>query len=195
MLAIALANTTDQKALTGARRRGASFDVKAWLWFLSSYAPLWLMLGLRFRPLPLRIGLFLVAIGGFVYVGVILRRRKDERPSNDSLTITGDGGADVSGYLAAYLLPFLTVAEPSASDLAAYVIFVVVAGLVYVRSGLMQVNPTIYLFKYKVLRASVPVRDTNKEVFVITRADLRVASKLNAEPLGDRVYIDHSDVG
>jgi hypothetical protein len=189
-----LTNTIDQKVPASAWRRRLSFDVKAWLWFLSSYAPLWLMLGLRFRPLPLRIGLFLVAIGGFVYVRLILRRREGELPSNDSLTITGDGGADVSGYLAAYLLPFLTVAEPSASDLAAYVIFMVVAGLVYVRSGLMQVNPTIYLFKYKVLRASLPVRDTAKEVFVITRADLRIASKLNAEPLGDRVYIDHSDV-
>jgi len=150
------------------------------------------MLGLRFHPRPLRIGLFLVALGGFVYVRVILRRHKSERPSNDQLTITGDGGADVSGYLAAYLLPFLTVAEPSASDLAAYAIFMIVAGLVYVRSGLMQVNPTIYLFKHKVLRASIPVHGTSKEVFVITRADLRVASTLQAERLGDRVYIDHS---
>lgn len=185
-------NTTDQQEHSGTRRRRGSFDFKAWLWFLSSYAPLWLMLGLRFHPPLLRIGLFLVAIGGFLYVGFILKRRERERPSNDLLTITGDGGADVSGYLAAYLLPFLTVAEPSASDLAAYAIFVIVAGLVYVRSGLMQINPTIYLFKHKVLRASIPVRGTIREVFVITRVDLRVANTLNAEPLGDCVYINHS---
>jgi len=149
------------------------------------------MLGLRFHPYPLRILLFLCALGGLLYVRLVLTHREGELASNDSLTITGDGGADVSGYIAAYLLPFLTVASPSPRDLSAYAIFVVVAGLVYVRSGLMQINPTVYLFKYKVLRASVPVRGAIKEVFLITRADLPITSGLKAERLGEQVYIDH----
>jgi hypothetical protein len=69
----------------------------------------------------------------------------------------------VSGYLAAYLLPFLTVPEPSATDLVTYAIFVFVAGLIYVRSGLMQINPTVYLLNRRVLRATTPVRGTTKE--------------------------------
>lgn len=107
------------------------------------------------------------------------------------MTITGDAGTDVSGYLAAYLLPFLTVAHPSTTDLVAYAIFVAVAGLVYVRTGLMQINPTVYLMSRKVLRATIPVQGTTREVFVISRRDLRVASTLNAERFSDRVYIDH----
>jgi hypothetical protein len=149
------------------------------------------MLGLRFDPSALRIGLiaFGLACGG--YVAFLLNRSADERPSNTELTITGDAGADVSGYLAAYLLPFLTVSDPNADDLVAYAIFVIVAGLVYVRSGLMQINPTVYVMNRKVLRASIPVRGGTKEVFVISRRDLRVPTSLKAERFSDRVYIDH----
>jgi hypothetical protein len=168
-----------------------TFDPKAWLWFLSSYAPLWIMLGLRFHPYELRIGLIVFGVACGAYVAFVLTRSVDERPSNATLTITGDAGADVSGYIAAYLLPFLTVADPGATDLAAYAIFFGVAGLVYVRSGLMQVNPTVYLMNRKVLRAAIPVRGITKEVFVISRRDLRVTTTLNAERFSDRVYIDH----
>jgi hypothetical protein len=107
------------------------------------------------------------------------------------LTIAGDAGAEVSGYLAAYLLPFLTVAEPDSIDLITYAIFVVVAGLIYVRSGLMQINPTVYLLNRRVVRATTPVKGTTKEVFVISRRDLRIAETLQAERFSDRVYIDH----
>ncbi len=167
-----------------------TFDVKAWMWFLSSYAPLWVMLGLRFHPLGLRIGLIVFGVASAAYVAYLLTRNRDERASNTPLTITGDAGAEVSGYLAAYLLPFLTVAEPSPIDLATYAIFVLVAGLIYVRSGLMQINPTVYLLNRRVLRATTPVKGTTKEVFVISRRDLRVAEPLKAERFSDRVYID-----
>lgn len=169
-----------------------SFDPKAWLWFLSSYAPLWVMLGLRFDKLGLRIGLIAFGLACAALVAFLLARGAGERPSNTELTIAGDAGAEVSGYLAAYLLPFLTVAKPSANDLAAYAIFIAVSGLVYVRSGLMQINPTVYLMNRRVLRATIPVvGGATKEVFVITTRDLRVPHTLKAERFADRVYIDH----
>ena len=58
-------------------------------------------------------------------------------------------------------------------------------------TGLMQINPTVYFMGRRVLRASAPVRGTTKEVFVISRRDLRVCSTLQAERFSDRVYIDH----
>jgi hypothetical protein len=166
-------------------------EAKAWLWFLSSYSPLWVMLGLRFDPCWLRAGLVALGFACAAGVAFLLVRGAKERPTNTTLTITGDAGADVSGYLAAYLLPFVTVSDPTALDALAYAIFILVAGLVYVRSGLMQINPTVYLMNRRVFRATIPVNDTTKEVFVISRRDLRVASTLNAERFSDRVYIDH----
>jgi hypothetical protein len=56
-----------------------------------------------------------------------------------------DRGADVGGYVSAYLLPLLVVPEPTAGDLAAYVLILFVIGLVYVRSKMIQLNPLLYL--------------------------------------------------
>ena len=171
-----------------------TFDSKAWLVVPVVLRAWWIMLGLRFDPFWLRIGLIAFGFACGAYVAFMLTRSADERPSNATLTITGDAGVDVSGYLAAYLLPFLTVADPKATDLAAYTIFFAVAGLVYVRSGLMQINPTVYLMNRKVLRATIPVKGMTKEVFVISRQDLRVATTLSAERFSDRVYI-HNGTG
>lgn len=162
----------------------------AWLWFLSSYAPLWAMLGLRFDRVGLQIVCFALAGVSASLVAPLLYRRRDARPSDTTITVSGDAGADVGGYLASYLLPFLTVGSPTARDLAAYTVFLLVAGLIYVRSGLMQINPTIYLLRWRVLRGSAPVGAGTKEVFVITRADRRVGEQLQAARFADRGYID-----
>jgi hypothetical protein len=165
--------------------------VKAWLWFLSSYAPLWLMLALRFEPCALRIGFSALAVICAGVVAWLVARRSTDRPSNTSLTVTGDAGADISGYLAAYLLPFLTANDPTVLDLLAYLIFLGVAGLVYVRSGLMQINPTVYLTRRKVFRAKADAGGLSTEVFVISRVDLRVGEAVKGERFADKVYIHH----
>jgi hypothetical protein len=167
------------------------FEPKAWLWFLSSYGPLWIMLGLRFDCLGLRVGLIALGLASIALVARLVTRRAEEPASGTAITISGDAGSDVSGYLAAYLLPFLTVDAPGLSDLAAYTLFIAVAGLVYVRSGLMQINPTVYFVRRTVLRGTIDVGTARKDVFVITRRDLRVGDPLYAERFSDRVYIDH----
>jgi hypothetical protein len=65
-----------------------------------------------------------------------------------------DAGSDVAGYLATYLLPFLTVAEPDTRDVIAYILFLLVTGLIYVRSEMTQINPTLYLLGRRVVRVT-----------------------------------------
>lgn len=161
-----------------------------WLWFISSYAPLWGLLALRFDPWWLRAPLVALTFLGIGVVALRLRARGG-RPTDTELTIAGDAGGEVSGYLAAYLLPFLTVADPDGLDIAAYVLFVIVAGLIYVRSSLVHINPTMYALGWRPMRASIPVRDgRTKETFVLTRRDLRTGEKLRCERFADRVWID-----
>lgn len=162
----------------------------SWLWFISSYAPLWAMLALRFDPWWLRVALAVLCVLGLAVVAIKLRPR-DERPTDTPLTIVGDAGSEVSGYLAAYLLPFLTVADPDPRDLAAYALFVLVAGVIYTRSSLVHINPTMYALRWRPMRASIPVAAGQaKEVFILTRRDLRTAETLQGERLSDRVWID-----
>lgn len=156
------------------------------------------MFALRFEACWLRF-LFasLCALGVFV-AWFLLWRNRSNLPSNQTIKIVGDGGAEVSGYLAAYLLPFLTLAAPPLLDGLAYLIFFAVAGVVYVRSGLMQVNPTIYLLGWRVAKGAIDIKGRNerdritKEVFVITRRDRRAGEPVRGERFSDRVYVDHS---
>jgi hypothetical protein len=162
------------------------------LWFLSSFAPLWFMLGLRFERWWLEAPCFAAAAGGFALVFYLLHRRASELPSDSELRISGDGGSDVTGYLASFLLPFLTVARPDVRDLAAYVTFIAVLAVVYVRSDMVQINSVVYLLRWRVQRATLSTGDSRTEVFVITRSDRRVGEPLRAERFSDRVYIDHA---
>ena len=169
-----------------------TLEPKAWLWYISSFALLWFMLALRFSPLWLRVGMATLGLLCVHYVAFVLKRNSDERPSNNKLTIVGDAGTDAAAYIAAYLLPLFAVADPSANDLLVYALFLVATGTVHVRSGLMQGNPTVYFMKRRMLRATLPVRGIDKEVFVISHRDLRVASEINAERVSDRLYIYHA---
>jgi len=77
-----------------------------------------------------------------------------------------DAGSEVAGYLATYLLPFLTVAEPNTRDVIAYILFLLVTGLIYVRSEMTQINPTLYLLSRRVVRVTTTAGWSG---YVITR--------------------------
>src|SRR5437870_13736060 len=112
--------------------------------FLGSYAPLFGLLALRFRTPWLEAGCIALAlVGGLDMVWIVfgVSRRTAAEPLR--LAEVTDAGPEVAGYLATYLLPFLIVAEPNGRDIAAYGIFLLITGLVYVRSEMTQVNPTL----------------------------------------------------
>ncbi len=120
--------------------------------FLGSYALLFVLLAIRFQTAWLEIACGGVAAVGFVdmlWIVFGVTRRAEAEPIR--LAQIRDTGPEVVGYLATYLLPFLTVAEPTARDVVAYVIFLLVTGLVYVRSEMTQVNPTLYILGRRVI--------------------------------------------
>jgi hypothetical protein len=63
--------------------------------------------------------------------------------SRDYATIEAidDRGADVSGYLATYLLPIIVVGVPTTNDIIAYGVVISTMGLVYVRSRMIPDKP------------------------------------------------------
>ncbi len=73
------------------------------------------------------------------------RKPKSDEDGGDFVEISEvkDEGGLASGFLASYLLPFLTIPEPSVPDIIAYGLFLLVAATIYVRSEMAQVNPTM----------------------------------------------------
>ena len=119
--------------------------------FLASYAPLFTIMAVRFDALTLRLGCAGLALAGTAsavsVLGVAARRKA---PVTVTLDRVDDVGGEVSGYLATYLLPFVVVAQPSVRDVIAYLIYLAVAMVIYLRSDLIRVNPLLYVLGYRV---------------------------------------------
>jgi hypothetical protein len=109
--------------------------------FFSSYAPLFVLLGLRFEGMGLRIPCFALGALFALDLCLIMQQLRRGSPMKYRIQHVEDRGADVAGYVVTYLLPFLTVASPRGWDLAAYGLFIAIVGVIYVRSGLIYVNP------------------------------------------------------
>lgn len=121
--------------------------------FLSSFAPLFLLLALRFEERKLWLPLALLAVLGLFLLSRLLRQRATVQPSPRTFVNVRDEGAQVAGYLASYILPLLAISKPSWRDLVAYSLFLALYAVVYINSDLMQVNPMLYLDGYRLYAA------------------------------------------
>jgi hypothetical protein len=127
-----------------------------WAWltdtslFVSSYAPAFAALALRFEcPHWLRevcIGLTAGGLLATLYFLVVMRFLTKDWIVVDTIE---DRGADVGGYLATYLLPLVVVSAPTVPDMIAYLLVFASVGMIFVRSRLIYINPTFYLFWYR----------------------------------------------
>ena len=144
---------------------------------LSSYAPLFLILSFRFEGTTLRVVCGALAGLGFAYLIVVLTvvaRVAEPRPY--PVETVKDASGEVAGYLATYVLPLVTLPNPTRGDLVGYCILAVVVAAIFLRSDLAQINPTLYLFGWRV--ASVVVN--GNERYLVCRRLPRPATEVEA---------------
>lgn len=128
------------------------FVVRAQL-FLSSYAPLFVILAIRFHGVALTAVCATLAGYGVLYLMVVVWAVPAlAQPRAYLVESVDDAAGEVAGYLATYVLPFVTVPSPSAADLAGYAIVAVVVAVIFTRSELARINPTLYLLGWRVAR-------------------------------------------
>lgn len=156
--------------------------------FFGSYALLFLLLALRFEESWLQItcgALSIVGLTDMAWIVFGVSRRTASEPVR--LAAIDDAGPAIAGYLATYLLPFLTVPQPSERDLVAYLIFLLVTGLVYVRSEMTQINPTLYVLGRRVVRIST---DRGWKGYLVARSAVDVGAVVSAVPLNASVRVE-----
>ncbi len=125
------------------------------LMFLSSYAPLLAMLAIRFDDPALQIVCAVAVVVGVGGIVQLLRRQQKGPPAFEYQVIDAKpAGTEASAYLSGYLLPFVTAPEPSSRELIAYGLFLVVAYAIHVRTGIIQVNPMLFVLTAGVAPAS-----------------------------------------
>jgi hypothetical protein len=144
--------------------------------FLSSYAPLFVIFAVRFdQPEWVRLVCIGLAVLGFVAVGAIVRAVRALPSGRVKVGSVKDAGAEAGGYLATYVLPFVSVSSPSNLDMIGYGIFMLVLALIYVRSELVQINPIVYLLLMRVVKVKTT---TGEDVYVIARGRPRSGDEL-----------------
>ena len=130
----------------------ASVLVVRGLLFLSSYAPLFVILAIRFQGTALKAVCAGLAAAGLLYLVLavyVIRALSQARPY--PMRLVDDASGEVAGYLATYLVPFVTVPSPSGADIAGYCILAVVIAVIFIRSdGLARINPTLYLLGWRI---------------------------------------------
>ena len=117
--------------------------------FVSSYVVVFTALGLRFESPFLRWPCFGIAFLGACSARYIIRNQNRRSTQRVKLRTVDDRGPEVGGYLATYLLPLIVVSTPTVLDVVAYGLVMITTGVVYVRSRMVQVNPTLYLTGYR----------------------------------------------
>jgi hypothetical protein len=158
--------------------------------FLGSYVLLFVLLAVRFQTTWLEIACGVIAAVGLLdMVRIVFSVSKRTAEDPIRLTEVIDAGPEVAGYMATYLLPFLTVTEPTTRDVIAYVIFLLVTGLVYVRSEMTQVNPTLYILGRRVLAVTT---DGGWSGHVVVRSSVRAGDVILAVPLNPAVRVEVS---
>ena len=134
--------------------------------FLSSYIPLFAIAALRFDSWLVRGICAGLAVLGVVAVIVFWRRLSTTSHHTTKISNVREVGAEAGGYLASYVLPFLTISQPTARDMIGYGVFLAVLAVVYVRSDLIQVNPVFMLLLFRVVKVKLA---TGADTYLITR--------------------------
>jgi hypothetical protein len=95
--------------------------------------------------------------------------------------------SDVLNYIAAYIIPFVTLPFNNLQNGLAVIILIGTLGLIYVRSNMIAINPTLSLLGYHLYEVTF-AGDATSHV-VIARRTIVPARPITVASLGNVLYI------
>jgi hypothetical protein len=158
--------------------------------FISSYAPLLLILAIRNYAAHPRWGLGLVALASLSALGLFLYLRSCQRLASYPIvikTVTSKDG-DAMSYIITYLFPFLDAPLTDTGKLLSWTVMIVVIGLLYVNSNMIHTNPLLNAAGYHIF--AVESSDGKSSALVCRRQYLPVGTEVTVVPLGDYVVLE-----
>jgi hypothetical protein len=158
--------------------------------FLSSYAPLFLIIAMRGwkDSRYLAAGIAVVAVLSVVVLFVFLRsaqRLASDKISVDSV-VSRDG--DAMSYIVTYLLPFLAVKLNDVTDAASLGLVLFVIAILYVNSNMIYTNPVLNIAGYHIFE--IQDADGKTTALICKRAYVRMGSEINVISVGDYVLLE-----
>lgn len=158
--------------------------------FLSSYAPLFVIIAMRGwrESRHFAIGLVIVAVLSVVVLLTFLRtaQKLSHSKVNVASVISRDG--DAMSYIITYLFPFLTVKLTDPTDVVSLGIVLSVIGLLYANSNMIHTNPMLNIAGYHIFE--IEDGDGKTTALVCKRSYIRTGSELNVISIGDYVLLE-----
>lgn len=132
----------------------------------------------------------MVSVVGLVLGWTLLSGIEHRDVRSVTLQNVHDSGGVVAGYLASYLLPFVTATPANLGDLLAYLIYFAVLYVVFLRSDLAMINPTLYVLGWRIASASAG----DRSVIVLCRTLPKSGDSIEVAGFLD-VFVVTSDDG
>lgn len=162
------------------------------LLFLSSYAPLLIILGIRnsFGHKTVSIVLFSVAVlSVLALLGYLALVR---RLGSHSVTVQAASSRDgeAMSYIVTYLLPFIGLDSSARADQISLGVFLLVLAVLYVSTNLIHMNPVLNLLGNRILE--IDSADGKRSILITHRAYIRPGTTIDAVSLGDTILLEKS---
>jgi len=170
------------------------------LLFLSSYAPLWLMLAIKCVPAstakgfdhwwPLVCAAFLVVVAVVSLGALRLHLRKVQRTSPHGATITAvhHKDSEAMSYIVSFLLPFLGFSVTDWRMVVCLCAFVAVIGVIYIHSNMVYINPVLSFRGYHLYEVTY---DSGKVAMLLCkRQHVPTQMTMSVVDLGDNAIME-----
>lgn len=161
------------------------------LLFLSSYAPLFVIFGIRsfFSQHWEWGGTFIaLAVLAIVILLVYLQKAQTLNPQPVITERVSTRSGETMSYIVSYLLPFLGVDFSKLNDAISMVILFLVIGIIYVNSNLIYINPVLNSFGFNLFEIET---DNGKVCSLISkRTYLKKGTQLSVVNLGNYVLME-----
>lgn len=143
-------------------------------YFLSSFAPLWVVLGVIAVPawIPFHAWIegafYAVAVLSLAWLYYYITDLKDSRPREIKVVSVTPKDKEVTNYLIFYIFPFLGFDLGSPKEAGALGLLFVVLGILYVRARMTYVHPMLAIVGYHFYEVEIESRGERKKCGLIT---------------------------
>ena len=159
--------------------------------FLSSYAPLFLILAIAdwFDAAIVSGALIIISLGSVAILRLYLNLAAKLEPSFLNAQRTQPRGSETAGYIVTYLIPFVGLDLQSSSDLVALGALLAVIGFLHVNSNLFYINPVLNLLGFHLFE--VDTEGGKPSALLTKRSYIQPGERLRVVSLGNYVLMEN----
>lgn len=158
--------------------------------FLSSYSPLFVIVGLLTSGPNLDVGIAFYLLAFLSGAGLVLFLKAVQRYTPHEILVakTSTKDSELTGYVVTYLLPFLAFSTSNWTLLVSLGVLFAVIAILYVQSGMIHINPLLSILGYHLF--DVETQEGKVSALISRRIYVRTGSALKVVSLSDYILME-----